>query len=169
MNIGTMGAAAILMRNNTNMMRSGGGGGAEEPEAKPKGLGKALLVVTILVIGAWCFHVKPDFWYVEVEQQVVAKRMLQEQGSKGKIYNSTFIQVETGYVTQDNRWIKKDSCLWIHCSQQDYLNYETGSIIKQQIVKPHLQGWSSVMTAVVLILLLIWTFILAAIMANYMD
>jgi hypothetical protein len=165
MNIGTMGAAAILMRNNTNMMK-GGGSGPQEQDDKPKGLGKLLLIVTVLVIGAWCFHVKPAFWYVEVEQQVVAKKMLQEEGSKGKVYNSCFIQVETGYVEQDNQWVKQDSCLWIHCSQQNYLNYNTGHVIKQQIVKPHLQGWSSAMTGIVLVLGLIWMLILAAIMAN---
>jgi len=165
MNIGTMGAATILMNNHNRMMRSGGGGGGNEPEQDPsalKRLIRTLAVLTVLVIGAWLFHIKPAFWYVEVEQQVLAKRMLQEEGSKGKIYNSCFLQVETGYVEQDFHWVKKDSTLWIHCSQQDYLNLEPGHVIREQIVKPHLQGWSTAMTWVVSILILLWAFLLAS-------
>ena len=52
MNIGTIGAATILMNNNTRMMRGGGGGGSNgNDNEKPKGLGKMLLVMTLLVIG----------------------------------------------------------------------------------------------------------------------
>ncbi len=165
MNIGTMGAATILMRNNTNMMRGAGGGGGPESEEKPKGLGKLLLVFTVLVIAAWCFHTKPDFWYVEVEQRIVAKQMLTEETSKGNTYQAGYIQVETDYVEENFQWVQKDSTLWIGCNSQNYLNYEIGQSIKQQIVKPHLQGWSTAMTWIVVCLAIAWTFILAAIMA----
>jgi hypothetical protein len=170
MNIGTMGAATILMNNNTRMMRGGGGGGSNNDDnEKPKGLGKMLLVMTLLVIGTWAFHMKPDFWYVNVKQTVVDKDMMRSKGSKDKIYDSPFIKVETQYVEVDYQWVKRDSTLWIRCNQQDYLNYNIGQVINEKIVKPSLQGWSTFMTWIVVVLFLIWTFILSAIFTTYMD
>jgi len=170
MNIGTIGAATILMNNNTRMMRGGGGGGSNgNDNEKPKGLGKMLLVMTLLVIGTWVFHIKPDFWYVNVKQTVVDKDLMRSKGSKNKVYDSPFIKVETEYVEVDYQWVKRDSTLWIRCNQQDYLNYSVGQVINERIVKPSLQGWSTLMTWIVVVLLLIWIFILAEIMANHME
>ena len=172
MNIGTMGAATILMNNHSRMMRGGGGGGGKGPEQDPaasKWLTRVLAVLTVLVVGSWLFHIKPAFWYVTVEQKIVAKQILPEEGNKGRVYDACYIQVETGYVEQDFHWVKKDSTLWIQCNQQDYLNYSIGHIVKEQIVKPDLQGWSTAMTWVVVILALLWTFTLAALWAEHMP
>jgi hypothetical protein len=170
MNIGTLGAATILMNNNTRMMRGGGGGGSNSNDnEKPKGLGKMLLVMTLVVIGTWVFHMKPDFWYVEVEQQIVAKQMLKEETNKGKTYNACYIQVKTNYVEENFQWNRRDSTLWIECRQRDYLNYNIGHVVNETIVKPSLQGWSTLLTWVAMILTLIWIFILAAIMATWME
>lgn len=170
MNIGTMGAATILMNNNTRMMRGGGGGGSNgNDNEKPKGLGKMLLVMTLVVIGTWVFHMKPDFWYVNVKQTVVDKDLMRSKGNKNKVYDSPFVKVETEYVEVDYKWVKQDSTLWIRCNQQDYLNYNIGQVINETIVKPSLQGWSTLMTWIVVLSLLIWIFILSAILATYLD
>lgn len=171
MNIGTLGAATILMNNNTRMLTGGGGGGGSEPEqpVSNRVLAKWLLGLGVVVIAGWLFHLKPGFWYVEVEQQIVAKQMLTEETNKGKTYNACYIQVETGYVKQDYQWVRKDSLLWVECRQQDYLNYKTGHVITEQIVKPHLQGWSTFLTWIMITLTLVWIFILSALFANNMP
>ncbi len=171
MNIGTLGAATILMNNNTRMLNKGGGGGGNDPDPMPsiRSLAKFLIVLGVVLIAGWWFHMKPGFWYVEVEQQIVAKQMLNEETSKGKIYNACYIQVKTDYVKENFKWKEQDSTLWIDCRQQDYLNYNIGHVVKEQIVKPHLQGWSTLLTWVLMILTLIWIFILASIMAIWMQ
>ena len=170
MNIGTLGAATILMNNNTRMLTGGGGGGSEpEPPVSNRVLAKWLLGLGVIVVAGWLFHIEPGFWYVEVEQRIVAKKTLQEQANKGETYDACYIQVEAGYVEQDFQWVRKDSTLWIECTQQDYLNYKTGNIIKQQIVKPHLQGWSTAMSWIMVTLSLVWIFILSALFANNLQ
>ena len=173
MNIGTLGAAAILMNNNNTRMLAGRGGGGSEPEPEQPVsnwvLAKWLLGLGVVLVAGWLFHLKPGFWYVEVEQRIVAKQTLQEEGNKGETYDACYIQIETGYVEQDYHWVKKDSLLWIECPQHDYLNYKTGNIIKHQIVKPRLQGWSTAMSWIMTTLTLVWIFILSALFANNMQ
>ena len=106
---------------------------------------------------------------MNVKQTVVDKDLMRSKGSKNKVYDSPFIKVETEYVEVDYQWVKRDSTLWIRCNQQDYLNYSVGQVINERIVKPSLQGWSTLMTWIVVVLLLIWIFILAEIMANHME
>lgn len=151
MNIGTMGAAVIMSGNHTRRMMHGGGGGGSnnnnEDNKKVMRICKwGLLISIVTCISIWCFNVKPDFWYITVEQKIIEKDMLQSEGSKGKIYDTPFIKVETQYIEDYGRWSKADTTLWIHCTQKDFLNYKVGHIVKEEIVNPDYQGWSTFLT-----------------------